>query len=121
MQDEILKKESGDTNAKITVTMAGFAVPAYEDIPVLAQLEKRFGLFVCLPILIPFSRFLYFLLKEKEYKIKEYMKIMGLSESAYYVSWLTWYSIIFMFISLVVTWELKSAALKHSDFSVIFI
>ncbi len=41
-----------------------------------------------MPLLVPFARLIYFLLTEKEMKIKETMKIMGLGDAAYYLSWI---------------------------------
>ena len=58
------------------------------------------GTIVVMPLLIPFCRMMYQLLKEKEYKIKESMKMMGLTDSAYFASWLFHYLIIFTFISV---------------------
>ena len=42
----------------------------------------------------------------KEKHIKEYMKIMGLSETAYFASWIFHYNIIFIILGLVLTWEM---------------
>ena len=49
------------------------------------------------------------------------MKIMGLTETAYYSSWLTHYSIIFSIIGLVCTWELTHAAFLASNFFLVFL
>ena len=43
------------------------------------------------PIMITMCIFVYRVLEEKEYNIKEYMKIMGLSESSYNLSWIIFY------------------------------
>jgi hypothetical protein len=87
---------------------------------VLSLLQDNSNLFIVLPILIPFSRFLFYLLKEKEYKIKEYMKIMGLQETAYYLSWITHYFGIFTVIGIGCTIFLKMSAMSNSNVFLIF-
>jgi hypothetical protein len=51
------------------------------------------------PVLIPFCRLIYYLIQEKEKKIKESMKIMGLYEGVYFTSWMLQYFVIFTIIS----------------------
>jgi ATP-binding cassette subfamily A (ABC1) protein 3 len=60
-------------------------------------------MFLAFPLIVPFCRFTFFLLKEKESKIKESMKIMGLTEMAYWASWLFHYFLYFTLISLLDT------------------
>jgi len=61
------------------------------------------------------------LLKEKEYKNKEIMKLMGLSDFAYYSSWIFHYSLIFVIIGLGFTYEIVVAVFKNSNFVCIFL
>ena len=62
---------------------------------------------IAFPYLIPFGRFLVYLLTEKEKKIKESMKIVGLTESAYFCSWSFHYFVYFTSITFLVTFILK--------------
>lgn len=45
----------------------------------------------------------YALLEEKEKKIKESMKIMGLSDTAFYLSWCIHYGVIYFTIAFLTT------------------
>ena len=50
----------------------------------------------------------YGLLIEKEKKIKEGMKIMGMKDSSFYLSWIIWYLIIYLITSFLVSLILKA-------------
>jgi len=59
-------------------------------------------------------------LYEKETKIKEYMKIMGLSDSAYFASWIFHYNNIFVVLGLCMTTCIREAVFYNSGFWVVF-
>jgi len=61
------------------------------------------------------------ILTEKEKKIREGMKIMGMQDSSFYLSWITWYMIIYTIISIVVTLILKGTIYKNSNIVLIFV
>jgi len=74
------------------------------------------GNYIVLPLIVVFLRMTYGLLREKESKIKEDLKIMGMSDSSFYLSWIIHYEIIYLIISL-----FASAFLKISmDLNVFF-
>ena len=52
-------------------------------------------------MLIPYLRFILLLTREKENKTKEFFMIMGLTHSAYFISWLVYIIIITLVISTV--------------------
>lgn len=62
-------------------------------------LENIFPYFILLMYVMPLYRTIYAMTNEKDSQIKESMKMMGLSESAYYLSWLSYYIVIVMAIS----------------------
>ena len=66
-------------------------------------------------------RMVYGLLIEKEKKIREGMKIMGMHDSSFYISWIIYYLIIYTIISLLATLILKSSVFPKSNFFIIFI
>ena len=71
--------------------------------------------------MIPYFGLIYWLLYEKETKIKEYMKIMGLTDSSYYASWVFYYEIVFLIIGLVQTFFLKKAMFYSSSFLMVLL
>ena len=68
---------------------------------------------IVLPLIIVFLRMTYGLLQEKEKKIKEGMKIMGMNDSSFYLSWLIYYEIIYFIISLIVSAILNASVAKN--------
>ena len=68
---------------------------------------------IVLPLIIVFLRMTYGLLQEKEKKIKEGMKIMGMNDSSFYLSWLIYYEIIYFIISLIVSYILNASVAKN--------
>jgi ATP-binding cassette, subfamily A (ABC1), member 3 len=62
----------------------------------------------------------YGLLKEKEKKLKEGMKIMGLRDSSFFLSWILWYFIIYLITSVLVSVVLKYSVFTKSNFFLIF-
>jgi len=63
----------------------------------------------------------YGLLLEKEKKIKEGMKIMGMSNSSFYLSWLISYALIYLMSSIIITLILKATIFSRSSFILILI
>jgi len=63
-----------------------FPVAAYTNNSMLILINRIIYSVVFQPMITPFLIFLFQLLTEKKEKIKEYMKIMGLTDTAYYSS-----------------------------------
>ena len=63
-----------------------FPVAAYTSNSMLILMDGIIYSLVFQPMITPFLIFLFQLLTEKKEKIKEYMKIMGLTDTAYYSS-----------------------------------
>lgn len=73
-----------------------------------------------LPIIITFLRMTYGLLIEKEKKIKEGMKIMGLSDISFYLSWLIHYFCVYAVTSLLIALVSCATIWKNSNFLLVF-
>lgn len=88
-------------------------VPAHTSDGLAALLRGQMGTYIVLPLIIVYLRMTYGLLQEKEKKIKEGMKIMGMNDSSFYLSWMIYYEVIYLIISLVVAGIMKgSIAMK---------
>ena len=72
-------------------------------------------------MILPFLRMCYGLLIEKEKRIREGMKIMGMKDSSFYISWILYYLIIYTGISLLVSAILMGSIFNRTDYSVLFI
>lgn len=77
--------------------------------------------FLVLPLIVVFLRMSSSILTEKENKIREGMKIMGMQDSSFYLSWISWYMIIYTIISILVTLILIGSVYKNSNFLLIFV
>ena len=73
-----------------------------------------------MPLLIPYCRLIYALLVEKEIRIKETMKIMGLTDAAYFMSWIIQYGSILTAVVFFVTILLKATVATYSNFFLLF-
>mmetsp|Transcript_6172 Transcript_6172/g.5545 ORF Transcript_6172/g.5545 Transcript_6172/m.5545 type:complete len:470 (+) Transcript_6172:784-2193(+) len=73
-----------------------------------------------LPMLLPYLRFITAMLREKEKRIREGMKMMGLNNGAFYLSWLITYFIILTITSLLVSIVLAGAFFTNSSWGLLF-
>lgn len=117
----ILQQESNISSTNITAYICSVRTPNYyfDDLP--GQLKGRFSIFVIMAYVLPFLKLIYFIMYEKERKIKEGMKMMGMNETAFYVSWLMTYLVIFLFLSLINAIFLKIFIFTFSNYFIIFI
>ena len=95
--DLILKKETMNPFAEISFTVAPQKYEKLTKDSFRYFLNFILGFFVLIAYALPLSINIYRLVKEKESRAKEGMKIMGLKESTYFLS----YFIIFLFMNLI--------------------
>jgi ATP-binding cassette subfamily A (ABC1) protein 3 len=69
----------------------------------LGGLGAALVFFLIFSFLIPVTRMLSGIVQDKETRTKEIMMMMGLKESAYWLSWITYYLIIYTFICVIIT------------------
>jgi ATP-binding cassette subfamily A (ABC1) protein 3 len=74
-----------------------------------------------LPLIVTYLRMCSGILTEKEKKIREGMKIMGMSNFSFYSSWISWYLITYTIISLIVSAILKGSIFKKSDYTLLLV
>ncbi|XP_065570568.1 ABC-type organic anion transporter ABCA8-like [Artemia franciscana] len=104
------------------VQMAGFPRPAYTDEASLYPLRAIIPLYMTLVL----SQFITYLLTlvvgEKEKKIKEGMKMMGLRDSVFWLSWFLIYFLLVLFLATVSTLVLFSIGVfQNTDYGLLFL
>ena len=92
--DYILQKETSNPNAEINLRIIAQKYDKYLYSVFNDYLSMLFGFFVLIAYALPLSINIYKLVKEKETRAKEGMKIMGLNEFVYFLSYFTIYFII---------------------------
>jgi len=117
----ILAKAKGDSNSYITANVAHQTLPNYlkDDMPSYLQGSSDF--FLILPFIVPFMRNVYRLIFEKEKKLREGMKMMGMSTFSFYASWVIFYSIIYGLISFIMSVMLCLKIYPNSSFILLFL
>lgn len=121
VDNAILEAELGNTGAEISTTIASVKTPEYKEDDLISSLQGTASFLIAMPILLPYLRMVNGIMREKEKRIKEGMKIMGLKGSAFYLSWLIFYLIIFTIISLFSSSILYGVMLKSSTWGFVFL
>ena len=109
--DFVLQQETGNSDAKIDAIICPKKYEKYISDPFANNLGMLLGFFSLIAYTIPLTINIYRIVKEKETKAKEGMKIMGLSELTYFLSnFITYFvkNIIYsIFITLILSYTLK--------------
>jgi ATP-binding cassette subfamily A (ABC1) protein 3 len=118
----VLRKQfPGEKNGKLP-TIANLIVPMqandYNDDD-FARVLPLLSFFMFLTYIVPLYRCTYRIVNEKETRARESMKMMGLTDSSYWLSWLTYFAMVVTMISLISTIMLGS--ILKSDSSVTFV
>ena len=116
MRDITEDKEKG-FNVDITSTK----LPDHIDDELSAGLKDRFGFTLVLPGIVCFLRMIVGILEEKESKVREGMKIMGLGNLPLYLSWIVWQSGINLIVAILVCLLLKVSIFVNSDYLLILL
>ncbi|CAD8082367.1 unnamed protein product [Paramecium sonneborni] len=80
-----------------------------------------YGIYLALPLMIVFLRMTHGIIYEKEKKLREGMKIMGLSNTQFYLSWIIQYVLIYGIISILAIAILKSMIFVESGWGFLFL
>jgi ATP-binding cassette subfamily A (ABC1) protein 3 len=96
-------------NSSINSAFTSVKVPAHTSDGLADILKGQMATYIVLPLMIVYLRMTYGLLQEKEKKIKEGMKIMGMNDSSFYLSWMIYYEVIYLVISLIVAAIMKAS------------
>ncbi|CAD8172616.1 unnamed protein product [Paramecium pentaurelia] len=84
-------------------------------------LRGQFGVYLILPLIIIYLRMTYAMIYEKEKKLREGMKMMGLNNTSFYLSWIIQYLLIYTIISIIATILLSAIVFTHTDGFVLFL
>jgi ATP-binding cassette subfamily A (ABC1) protein 3 len=90
----ILRNKTGSTSAYISMIYAPTKSSKYNDDDFATAANYLWGFFILLIFLAPLYRFVSNSVSEKENKTREAMKVMGLTDAPYWLSWFTYYIII---------------------------
>ncbi|KAG7399525.1 hypothetical protein PHYBOEH_008650 [Phytophthora boehmeriae] len=102
-------------------TTAPFPIESFLSAPFYDQVSSVFALIFVLAYLYAISRVLVVLIQEKETRSREYMKILGMSDSAIILSWYITYFIIFTVSAILQAIASRAGLFPNSDPVLIFI
>jgi hypothetical protein len=88
----LLKEVTGVDSASINL----MSVPMQSDnlkIDKFTSLNIIFANLVAILYILPLYNMVFFIVKEKENRTKESMRMMGMSDLPYWLSWLTYYTL----------------------------
>ena len=85
------------------------------------QLQQNFPFFFMFTFLIPLFYLVSKLAEEKESKSREGMKMMGLKDNAYFLSWFVFFFVIILFMSLVILGMLSINVFSNSNSFLVFL
>lgn len=120
----ILRDKTSRLNlSSIDVAYMPMKTPEYESVPPIATeaLSQQFPFFVMFTFLIPLYYLVSKFAEEKESKSREGMKMMGLKDSSYFLSWFVFYTAIITVMSLVVTMMVSINLFPNSNKLLIFL
>uniref|UniRef100_A0A7S3XYS2 ABC transporter domain-containing protein n=1 Tax=Heterosigma akashiwo TaxID=2829 RepID=A0A7S3XYS2_HETAK len=119
MVDAFIFDQEGVGAAPPTVRLAPFPSRAYETSGFWESVSFVFAFFMVLAMLYPMLNMIKALVQEKELRLKEGMRMMGLSGPAHVLSW--WCHFVIFFLALSILLSMVTAPLfEYSDSSLIF-
>jgi ATP-binding cassette subfamily A (ABC1) protein 3 len=119
--NSILRVKSGNPNAQIGVTFIPFKTDKYVDDDFALIFSNMMPFFMLLIYILPMYRLLSNIVSEKETKARESMKMMGLVDFSYWLSWWVYYFIIVTIISALCILVLSFNVIKYSNRGLVFV
>jgi hypothetical protein len=102
-------------NGPPQVVLIPYPTSSYEANPFFLNVGFLLGLAMVMATLYPVSRLMKSIVEEKELKLREIMKIMGLLDWAHQISWFLSAFILFLWIAISCTFLTKISFLKYSS------
>ena len=120
INDYILQQETGNNDAKIDFAMIALPYENYRTDPFSSVIGYFIPFFMVIAYMCPLCLYVYRMVGEKENKSKEGMKIMGLSEGTYFLSYFIQYVII-TFIDSVINTFFMALLFSKIPFIILFV
>jgi len=117
----ILKVETKKDDAYIDMGLALYPTPKYTADDFALIISSLLPFFLLLVYILPVGKLVERMVSEKESRARESMKIMGMSDVAYYLSWWTYFSIQVTIITIIGMVMMKPAVFPNSDGLMIFL
>jgi len=119
--NEILRAQVGDPKATIVMGTDVYPEGQLDEDEYSDILNNLLPLFMILMNVVPIYRTTSRIVSEKGSRIRETLRILGLSDFAYWLSWLLYYTVVVSIISLVATLFLCLGVFTHSNFILVFL
>jgi ATP-binding cassette subfamily A (ABC1) protein 3 len=117
----IVEKSSGRQFQTRSAEYQPFPVPPYIFDPFSDTVSAVLGLFYTIIYIWPVTRLVKGIVEEKQLRIKEGMKMMGLPDSALFCSWFGTYVLMFLITSIGITIVTSGSVYKYSSKGHVFI
>ncbi|CAM9958417.1 unnamed protein product, partial [Discosporangium mesarthrocarpum] len=115
----ILHQSTGGSMDAPTVRVADFPHPEYAENGFWSQIGTFFSVLMVISVMYPVSNVINALVKEKELRIKEGLKMMGLTDTAHTASWVFHFFCTFLAITILMILA-SGTLLENSDSSIVF-
>jgi len=123
--DEAILNQTADfagvSLTKPQIDIAPFPTPAHRDDTFASLLGSQLTFLWILAFVWPVTKLSKLLVEEKEKRMKEGMKMMGLSESALWLSWIATYTCSYVLTSTLACFILSFSVFEFADASVIWL
>lgn len=117
----ILRNASNSNQAHIQSRFVQLPVEKYSDSGLYTNTNNgQIDTYIIYPLLVIFLGFIYHMLKEKEKKITENMRNMGMSLLPHYLSWYTFYLCVLFTASIIWALIVKATFFRYSNFILIW-
>ncbi|OMJ77796.1 hypothetical protein SteCoe_22546 [Stentor coeruleus] len=117
----ILQQISGNEEAVISAGFVPMHFDDWLDDQFLENVSFLLGFFLVCSMVLPMCRMISQIVREKEEKIKESMSMMGLSNKAFWCSWLTYYLVFYFCISVIISLSFSHIIFNYSSFFLILL
>ena len=117
----ILKRKTGNAEASIVSMVIPSRLPPFTDDEFAQLLTGVLSFFMIIMYVPPLYRTAYRIVQEKESKVKESMRMMGLKDFPYWLSWFTYYTFVNTCISILTWIILVTSITKRSNSTILFL